>query len=163
MIDDDLKHMLREEEPEHDFAAIAKAATAKPSAEALAILNRHEPDFSDFHEMMTCLHFDLPLPASSTSSSFLKSSTSASLAKRYIETHTVESGAARHALACHTYYTKHAGEAGVTLSERLQGLVARALTLLSAEDGELLEKAARALDMHLVAFFLEKAFVGVEV
>jgi len=162
-IDPMLQHFFPEQDEPIDFAKIAKATTTPLSEEARKILCTKDADFADFYRLLEASRLGLPLPASGADSSFSKSTTSTSLAKRYIETHVLESGAARHALGCAHYYQKFAGEPGVTLTERLQGLVDKALTLLSAEDGGLLEKAAKALDMHLVAFFLEKAFVGVEV
>src|SRR6266568_862951 len=153
----EFRHLFREQDDPVDFAKIAAEKNRPPSPEIRALFNQREPDFQDTREMLTANAMGLP------AASMTKGTIDTMLAKRFIEANGVQTSEARHALALGVYYSKHAGEPGVTLTERLQGLVDKAVNLLCPEDAELLIKAARALDMHLVAFFLEKAFCPVEV
>jgi hypothetical protein len=153
------RHLFREQDDVVDFQKIAAAKKAGPSPEVRAAFAEREPDFQDLRSLLDANGLGLPMPAWATRSSAVSKGTiTRSLAKRYIETHPIETGAARHALALSDYYERH-GDAGI--EERLRGLADKAKTLLSAEDGETLEKALEALDMLIVAACFEKAFAPI--
>ena len=142
------------EETEPDFQKIAAEMNRVPDRETLAKLRAEEENFSDVSDMLTAHALGLPA-STSTEFGFRKS---VKLQKSYVMERGVESAEARHALSLADYYNRHRD---APLTERLQGLVSKALTLLSAEDGEMLRKAVAALDLYIISAAFEKAFVGV--
>jgi len=156
----EFRHLFREQDDPIDFAKAAAEKNRQPTPEIRAAFNERQPDFADMTDLLTANALGLPTPTFVRSLSISKSATSASLAKRYVEERGVTTNEARHALMLADYYKRHAGQAGVGLTDRLEAMIAKALPLLCDEDGEELTKAARALDMGLVAFYVEKALGG---
>jgi len=101
-IDPMLQHFFPEQDEPIDFAKIAKATNHAIVRRSPQNLVYEGCDFADFYRLLEASRLGLPLPASGADSSFSKSTTSTSLAKRYIETHVLESGAADTRLAAPT-------------------------------------------------------------
>jgi hypothetical protein len=163
-IPEEFSHLFREPERELDFGKIAEATRAPLTSEGRAALTTSAPDFSDFRDYLHNQALGIPQSEDSPFTKLTKgaaaSSTDIRLAKRFIEEHGCQSSEARHCLSLQGYYAKHGHEAG-GLVGRLAGMVEKAMTILGPGDCELLEKAVKALDVYLIAFFLEKAFAGV--
>jgi hypothetical protein len=158
-IDERLRHLFREQEQEIDFRKIAAAKTAPPSPEVIALFGeQHEARFENIHDLLESKALGIDPPTWVKVASLTKGTITATLAKTFIRERGAESAEARHALSLAVYYDRHP-DGGIT--ERLRALADKAKTLLPNEEGELLEKALKALDMYIVAACFEKAFLGV--
>jgi hypothetical protein len=181
-VDPLLQHFFPEQDEPLDFQKIAAETNRSPSAEVRKILNHREPDFADFGEMMANFRLGIPLPAAS--SSFAKSAKSGARIEQdgdFCTEYGPDGGFVRCWIGSPTerpdfeslhksaefqaadtllteYQRTHGS--GVPLEERLGPLVERACTLLSADLAQKLRKALRALDIPLIHFLFEKAFLA---